>query len=144
MMEWWIWLVVGLVFTGLELLAPGGFFTIFFGVAAVTVGVMTGLGIGGPDWLQWLLFSLFSVVALTLFRNPLLAWMRRNEHTLPVDSLAGEAATALEDIAPEAVGRAELRGATWTARNGGRVPLVRGQRCLVERVDGLTIWIRAE
>jgi inner membrane protein len=144
MMQWWYWLVLGLVLAALELLAPGGFYPIFFGVAAVVVGVMAGLGVGGPVWLQWLLFSVFSVVALMVFRNPLLKRMRRTNSDAPIDSLVGEHATALDDIAPDTVGRAELRGSTWTARNGGRVPLVRGQRCIVDRLDGLTIWVRAE
>jgi len=42
------------------------------------------------------------------------------------------------------VGRAELRGTTWSARGVDGVALVRGTRCRVERVDGLTLWLRPE
>jgi membrane protein implicated in regulation of membrane protease activity len=42
------------------------------------------------------------------------------------------------------VGKVELRGTTWTAHNDGPVPLARGQRCRVTRVDGLTLGIVAE
>lgn len=144
-MQWWLWLVLGLLLAGLELLTPGGFFLMFFGAAALAVGVLAGLDLGGPIWLQWLLFSVLSIVSLLLFRNPLLARMRRaTDGGSPIDTLVGEIATPLEDINPDAIGRAELRGTTWTARNGDRVPVARGQRCLVQRVDGLMIWIRAE
>jgi membrane protein implicated in regulation of membrane protease activity len=47
-------------------------------------------------------------------------------------------------MAVNAVGKAELRGASLTARNAGDKPLARGQRCTVERVEGLTIFVRAE
>jgi len=84
-------------------------------------------------------------VSLLFFRNPLLARMRRGTAAgTSIDSLVGETATPLEDISPDAIGRAELRGTTWTARNGDSLPVARGQRCLVQRVDGLTLWIRAE
>ena len=49
-----------------------------------------------------------------------------------------------EDVAPGGVGKAEMRGASWTARTSGAVALARGQRCLVERVEGLTLWLKAE
>jgi membrane protein implicated in regulation of membrane protease activity len=144
-MLWWLWLVLGLLLAGLELLTPGGFFLIFFGTAALAIGVLAGLDLAGPIWLQWLLFSVLSVVSLLFFRNPLLARIRSGtDAATPIDSLVGEIATPLEDISPDAIGRAELRGTTWTARNGDRVPVARGQRCLVQRVDGLMLWIRAE
>ena len=57
-----------------------------------------------------------------------------------MDSLIGETALALEDIAPGAMGKVELRGASWTARNIGDQPIQRSERPKVERVDGLTLY----
>jgi len=144
-MSWWAWIVLGIVLAGFELLAPGGFFIIFFGVGALLVGVLGLFGLTGPAWLQWLLFTLLSLGSLRLFRKPLLQWMRRGEVDRPrVDALEGELATPLADIPPGAVGRAEMRGAPWAARNVSQEPLSRGQRCRVHRVDGLTIDILPE
>jgi len=39
-------------------------------------------------------------------------------------------------------GKAELRGTAWNARNVGDTPIAESQRCRVERVDGLTLWVR--
>ena len=64
------------------------------------------------------------------------------KHGHKVDSLVGETALALEDIAPGAMGKVELRGASWTARNTGDQPIQRSERPKVERVDGLTLYIR--
>ena len=61
-----------------------------------------------------------------------------------IDSLTSDIAVAKEDIAPGAVGRAELRGTVWSALNVGIAALHRGQRCAVRKVDGLTLHISAE
>ena len=82
--------------------------------------------------------------SLLAFRNPLIRWLRLDTGPDDVDSLVGELATPLEDIAPGAVGRAELRGTVWSARNTGPALLARGQRCTVRAVDRLTISITPE
>ena len=56
-MSWWIWIVVGLACCAAELLTPGGIVMIFFGAAALVVGLMTAAGLGGPFWLQILVFT---------------------------------------------------------------------------------------
>ena len=144
-MLWWLWMLLGLALVVLEVLTPGGFFALFFGIGALLVGALDGLGMGGPDWLQWLLFSVFSIVSLLLFRGPLLArlksWGRKPNG---VDTLVGEVATLLEDLPADAIGKVELRGTAWSARHEDRQSLHKGQRCRVQRVDGLTLWIRAE
>ncbi|MEP6914704.1 MAG: NfeD family protein [Acidobacteriota bacterium] len=140
---WWHWLAVGLALCALESVS-GGFYVLFFGIAALVVGVLSLAGIAGPPWLQLLLFSLVSIVSLLFFRSPLLRWMKLDRPGRPIDSLVGERAVPLEDIAPKDVGRAELRGTVWTARNAGTETLRPGQRCVVVRVDQLTIFITAE
>jgi inner membrane protein len=143
-MLWWHWAVLGLVLAVLELASPGGFFIIFFGAGAILVGLLTLAGVGGPLWVQWLLFSVLSVVSLLIFRDPLLRKMRAAEHTGPIDALTSGTATASEDIPPGAVGHAELRGSSWQARNVGASVVVKGQRCTVRRVDGLMLHITGE
>jgi len=142
-MEWWIWILLGLVLLLAEVVTPGGFYIIFFGVGAVIVGVLAGFDAAGPLWFQVILFSLISVLALWLFREKLLR-LTQGAAQQNIDSLIGESCVAAEDMAVNAVGKAELRGASWTARNAGEKPLARGQRCTVERVEGLTIFVRAE
>lgn len=142
-MEWWIWILLGLLLLLAELLTPGGFYIIFFGIGAVVVGVLAGFNAAGPLWFQFILFSILSVLTLWLFRENLLQ-LTQGERRKNVDSLVGETAVATEEIHLNAVGKAELRGTSWNARNVGDKPLTRGQRCIVERVEGLTIFVRAE
>jgi inner membrane protein len=145
MMLWWHWAVLGLLLAAAELITPGGFFVIFFGLAGLVVAVLVAMGLAEPLWLQILLFSVFSVASLLLFRNPLLRWMAR--HTPPpikVDNLVGESAVAAVAIEPGGMGRAELRGASWSARNEGATRIEAGARCRVTHVDGLVIGIQPE
>jgi len=37
-----------------------------------------------------------------------------------------------------------LRGTAWNARNSSDRILVRGERCKVQRVDGLSLWVNKE
>ena len=144
-MIWWYWVVFGLLLAGLEILTPGGFFLLFFGVAAILVGVLAGLGLGGPLWLQWFLFSVFAIVCVLFFRNPLVRYMQQSAAGVaPIDSLRGEVAVAMDGIAVGDIGRAQLRGSVWSARNVDTQPISPGERCTVESVDGLTIGIRRE
>jgi membrane protein implicated in regulation of membrane protease activity len=143
-MYWWLWLVLGLALLVLEAITPGGFYVLFFGIGALVVGTAAGLGLGGPVWAQWLLFSVISAASLVLVRPYLLRVTRSQERPDPMDTLEGEVATPLEDISPGAVGKAELRGTTWSAFNQDSRMLGRGERCRVARVDGLTLSLLAE
>jgi len=144
-MIWWYWMLLGLVLLAAEMMTPGGFYMLFFGLSALTVGTLSGLGFVDVDWLQWLLFSGIAVASLLVCRRPLLAMMRQGAVNMPdIDSMMGELAIPLESLAVGATGKAELRGTTWTAKNVGTAPLEKGQRGKVTRVEGLTLWITTE
>ncbi|HEY3198668.1 MAG TPA: NfeD family protein [Nitrospirales bacterium] len=144
-MPWWYWILLGLALPALELLVPSGFYLMFFGLGALCVGTLVALGLTEAVWLQWVLFSALSVIALLFFRGPLLARFKYKERAqYLVDSLIGEIAIPLEDLPAGSTGKAELHGTTWTARNGGDSSLTMGQRSRVVRVEGLTLWITAE
>lgn len=142
-MTWSYWLFMGLALAGAEMLSPGGFYLLFFGMAALIVGALAGLGIVQTAWLEWLLFSILAVVSLLLFRGPL-SRMTKSSPTNVVDSMVGESAVLLDDLPSGHTGKAELRGTTWTTRNEGDSPLTKGQRAIVTKVDGLMLWVRSE
>jgi membrane protein implicated in regulation of membrane protease activity len=141
-LTWWMWLLGGIVLLMLEMVSPGGFYMFFFGAGAVAVGLVSALGFGGPLWFQLLLFALMSIGALLLFRGKLLAWFETE--TPVVDTLVGEVIVLLGDVATKQTGKGEMRGTTWTVRNAGDDGLRQGQRCAVEKVDGLVLSVRAE
>ena len=139
-----MWMALGAVLAVFELSVPGGFVVVFFALAALLVGVLDVMGVVRNPVIQWGLFSALAIVALRLFRNPLLRWIRSRERPDTVDSLTGVTAIATTDMAPGQVGQAELRGSIWTARNVDGGPVAAGQRCRVVAVDGLLLDIRLE
>jgi membrane protein implicated in regulation of membrane protease activity len=143
-MVWWLWALLGIVLLVVEVVTPGGFFAIFFAMGALLVSAMVGLNLGGPNWLQWLLFSILSIVSLLVFRGRLLTLFQpAKRHSSHIDTLVGEVATLLGDLPPGGVGKAELRGSVWNVQNTDEQPLHKGQRCRVQRVEGLALWVRA-
>jgi membrane protein implicated in regulation of membrane protease activity len=145
-MLWWMWMLLGFAFLAVEMFTPGLFYFFFFGVGAILVGTLGGLGIEvSPSW-QWLLFSIFSVATVVLFRQKLVGLLdskHPNVRTGDLNSLVGEIMTLHDDLAPNATGKAEGRGSSWTVVNGGVELLQKGQRCRVYQMEGLTLWVRA-
>ena len=143
-MSWWLWVLFGFALVACEVLTPGAFFFLFFGLGAVAVGVLAWVGVADQGWLQWLLFTVISLAGLIPLRARLVRWMAGQDTAATVDTLVGQVAVLLDDLPPGEVGKAELRGTAWTARNGDQQALRRGQRGRVTRVDGLTLWLQAE
>ena len=142
-MSWWIWILLGIALMAIEAATPGGLFFLFFGISAIAVGLLTGVGWLVQPWLEWASFSAISVLALVLLRRPLKARVNLDGESRPVDRLEGEAGVVLEELPGSGVGKVELRGSTWSARSVAGT-LAKGTRCRVERVDGLTLWVRPE
>lgn len=140
-MSWWLWILLGIALLVVEMLTPGGLFALFFGVGALATAVVSLLG--APETVQWLAFTILSIVLLATLRHSLQEKLR-GRPAAPIDSLVGEEVVLLGEIPAGGEGKAELRGVPWTARVASGIALRAGQRCKVERVEGLTLWVRAE
>ncbi len=139
-MTWWAWVLLGIALLVVEVATPGGLFAFFFGAGAIVVAPLAALGV--PEAGQWLAFSVFSVASLLGLRRRLTLALEKGPP--PTAELVGEQAVVLVEVTPGGEGRVELRGTPWSARTAGGTALVVGRRCRVERVDGLTLWLRAE
>lgn len=142
-MEWWMWLAAGLVLVVAELATPGGFVIIFFGIGALAVGTLALLGVVSSVPMQFLLFSVLSVASLAILRGRLQSRIKTPPSS-NVDSLIGDLAIPQDRISPGVVGRVEVRGTMWSARNTSAVTLDPGQRARVAGVDGLTLAVIPE
>ncbi len=147
-MLWWHWAILGLSLVGIEILTLGGlgnFYFLFFGMAALMVTGLTWAGLVEAAWLQWFLFAILGIMSLLVMKKSLQNKRSLNGKDLPeVDSMLGEMAKVLEPLEPQAMGKVELRGSTWTARNAGDNLLEKDSIAKIVRVDGLTLWIQAE
>jgi membrane protein implicated in regulation of membrane protease activity len=61
-----------------------------------------------------------------------------------VDSLVGVLAIVQERLMPGVVGKVEVRGSMWSARNTSQVTLDAGQRARVASREGLTLTVVPE
>jgi inner membrane protein len=142
-MAWWFWIVLGAVLLAAEVIIAADFYLVFFGLAGLVVGLLAVFGVALPVWGQWLLFAGLAIVGLVVYRG---RWKRRlmtaDREMLP--ELEGEFGAACETIAAGGRGRVDLRGSAWDAQNVGSGHLAAGDRCVVVRVDGLTLHVRSE
>lgn len=141
-MDWHLWVIGGLALLGAEIVLAGSFFLFFFGLGAIVVGALRGIGLGGPVWFDWVLFALVSVGLLIVFRQRLREWLGRGRGA-DTDSLMGMRGRATEAVPAGGVGRGEFRGTAWQVRNIGRKDLGAGDGCVVRAVEGLTLAVEA-
>ena len=144
MMTWWMWVLAGLMAATAEAVVGTELYLLFFGGAAVLTGLATAAGFADPLWLQLTLFILFSFIGIVAVRRKLAAKLHAAIPDKEIDSLVGQRATAMGEIPGGGEGKAELRGTAWSARNATDTTIAADARCLVERVDGLTLWVRPE
>ena len=140
---WWHWLVLGLLLMVGELATPGGFYIIFFGVGAILTGFLALFGVSDTS-VQVFLFLVLSVTGLLFFRTRLLRSVQPDPQAPAVDAVVGEVAVARTSLEPGSIGKVELRGASWSARNTSDVALAVGGRCRVVAVDGLLLLVGPE
>jgi membrane protein implicated in regulation of membrane protease activity len=144
-MAWWMWVLLGIGLAAAEVLTPGGFFVLFFGVSAIVVGLLVAVDLAGPAWVQWLLFSVIAVVSLLVLRKRLIEMFAGpRARSADLRDLIGEIAVLQSELVPGGVAKAELRGTTWNVRSIDAHTLASGRRCRVERVEGLTLWVAPE
>lgn len=140
-MSWWIWVLIGIALLAAEF-ASTTMHIGLFAVGAFVVALLVGVGVEMPLWGELLTFTVVSLLGF-FFARPWLVRKLRLQSTHVVDSLVGEQATTMDEIPVAGLGKAEMRGSTWSARNIGDTVLTRGQRCIVAAVDGLVIHVRA-
>ncbi len=142
-MAWWFWIVLGAVLLAAEVIISADFYLVFFGIAGLVVGLLAVFGVALPVWGQWLLFAGLAIAGLVIYRG---RWKKKlltaDREMLP--ELEGEFGVAREDIAAGARGRVDLRGSAWDAQNVGAGAIAAAERCVVVRVDGLTVHVRSE
>ena len=141
-MEWWVWVILGVVLLAAEMVSAG-LFLVFFGVGGIVVGVLVRFHVIEAAWMQWLAFSVVSLGFLALLRKPLQHKLKINVRK-DQDTMLGERAVASGEIAAGGLGKVELRGSTWQARNQGDSAVNAGQGCRVEKVEGITLLVRGE
>src|SRR5690606_25974898 len=138
----WFWWAFALGLFALEAMLPGAFM-LWLGFAAVGVGLVTLVFDGMALWQQWVLFSLLSLVAVSLGWR----WRRRTPDS-PTDQpalnrraeqLVGRVVT-LESAIVNGLGRARVADTLWTVMGPD---LASGTHVRITGADGSRLQVVA-
>jgi len=142
-MQWWTWLILGIVLLATELFAiDAQFYLVFLGAGALVTGLALLIGIPLPEWIQWVTFAVVSLAFMVTIRRKLYEKLR----AAPIEtgSEAVGATIRIEtELPPGESCRAEFRGTTWKAVNVDDVTLPAGSAARIDVVEGLTLHVRA-
>lgn len=134
------WLALLVVFLVAEAACPVHLVSIWFAVGAL-VAMIIGL-LGGPVWLQTVLFVLVSGVLLALLWPLVRKYMTPNLTATNVDSVIGSTGlvtAAIDNV--EAVGQVKLGAMVWTARSTSGDPIPEGTCIRVDRIEGVKVFV---
>ena len=142
LLEYWHWLLLGVVFLILEIFAPGVFF-MWMGAAAGLVGIALWL-IPGMGWeVQVLAFALLSIVSVILGRK----WLERHPIVSEQPRLnrrgeqyVGRVFTLQEPII-NGQGKIKVDDSTWKIRGP---KCAAGTNVKVTDVDGVVLIVECE
>ncbi len=132
------WLIVLIVMIVVEI-STVSLTSLWFAAGALVALVVSLLG--GPFWLQVVLFLVTAIILLLLVRPLSVKILSKKAEKTNVESLIGKDAVVTEDIDNIAgKGEAAVDGVIWTARmkeRDGKCP--KGSICIVERIEGVKI-----
>ncbi len=140
-MTWWMWIALGAVFFIAEMVLSTDFYLVFFGASALVVGFLALLGIVLPEWMAWLLFAGLAILSLVFYRKKLREILFNPDAQVD-EEIVGKPVSAIRAVPVGGAGQVEFRGTVWKARNIGEESIDAGDRCRVDRVEGVTLLVR--
>ncbi len=110
----YFWLVLMILFIIFEL-STMGLFTIWFALGSLVALAIAA--VGGPVWLQVLVFAVVSILSFFGVRNLALGFFNKNRVRTNADGLIGRKGIVTEQISNiHATGQVTVAGQEWTAR----------------------------
>ena len=134
-----LWIILAIVFLAVEFGTVALISLWFVGgsVAALAVCLL-----GGPLWLQVLVFGLISLALLLLVRPFLKKYIDPKKVRTNVDAMRGRQAVLLETVDNlAATGSLELSGVVWTARSADGSGIPAGTVVTVQGVEGVKLLV---
>ena len=139
-MEIWsiIWLALLILFVILEAVTVQ-LICIWF--AAGSLAAMLVSSLGGPIWLQLLVFFTLSIVLFALL------WPLAKKHFKPklvatnADALVGKVCKVTEAIDPLEGGRVKVGDVTWSARSEGKEVIPAGEQVKILKIQGAKVFV---
>lgn len=138
-----VWLGVAILAAVVEAVVPS-LVSVWF-VPGGLAGLLVSL-LGGPVWLQILIFLAVSLVCLGLTRPLAKRLIRYTRERTNADRVVGATGIVIQDIDNvAAAGRVTVMGNSWSARStepNGKIDA--GARVRVERIEGVKLLVTPE
>ncbi|MCA1633832.1 MAG: NfeD family protein [Acidobacteria bacterium] len=142
---WILWTILGVLLIIAEIFTPG-FVLLWFGVGALAAALASiiGLGLG----LQFLVFITLSVALTALSRTIFVNYFSKEGEPagrkFGADSMPGQVGTVVTSSrGAMQEGAVKAFGSVWTAYPAeGEEPLEAGERVVIERLEGASIYVR--
>lgn len=134
-----VWMVTAGVFLVLELLTAA-MCSIWFTAGAVAA--LAACALGGPVWLQILVFFIVSGVCFALLYPRLKKYVSRTKHATNADMVIGQTCVVTQVIDNlSGTGTVAVGGKTWTARSSTGEAIEEGRLVTAERIEGVKLIV---
>lgn len=110
--------------------------------AAGSLAAMAAALLGGPIWLQTLVFLIVSAIVLTALRPLVRKHLTPKLTATNIDSVIGSIGIVtipIDNIA--ASGQVKLSGMEWSARSSSGEPLEAGTKVRVDKIEGVKVFV---
>ncbi len=137
-MTWYIWLILFLVFLGLEIMTTGVFFFLCFSTGALFSMLFSLLG--ASFQVELVVFCAVSLASILLIRPLFKKYIANQKTQTNVDSLIGAKAVVTEKIKVNDMGKVKIEGEVWLAVSKEEIDV--NETVTVEAVDGTKLVVK--
>lgn len=134
------WLVLMVLFLIVEAACPIHLVSIWFAVGSLVA--MAACLLGGPAWLQVVLFVVVSGTLLALLWPLVRKYFTPKLTRTNIDSVIGTSGlvtVAIDNVA--ATGEVKLGAMVWTARSTSGAPIPEGTLVRVDKIEGVKVFV---
>jgi len=138
MATWYVWLILFLVFLGLEIMTTGVFFFLCFSTGALFAMLFSLLG--ASFQVELIIFCAVSLASILLIRPLFKKYVAKQKTQTNVDSLIGTKAIVIEDIKVNDMGKVKTEGEIWLAIS--KENIAKGENVIIESIDGTKLVVK--
>ena len=139
-MTWYIWLILFLVFLGLEIITTGVFFFLCFSTGALFAMLCSLLGASFQT--EMIVFCAVSLASILLIRPLFKKYVAKKKIETNVDSLIGAPGVVTEKIKSTGTGKIKVASEIWLAVSKEDIDV--DEKVVVEAVDGTKLVVKKD
>jgi inner membrane protein len=132
------WVVLGVILLIIEIISVS-FYSVFFGIAAIIVGLLTYMGVFDDLPTQVGVFGLVSLLSLYLFREKFMDAFLKKGQTFT--EFVDEHAKVSVEIGADSEGKVFYRGTDWIALEKNGKAIAANAKVVIRKIDGIKLIV---